>query len=228
MTPLDHDSFIEAAENLTSVDPAMAQIVSEHGMPDFWNRPPGFATLALFIVEQQVSLASAKAVFERLVEALGEVSPGTLAGADPDTLGRAGLTRQKQRYLTGLAQLVVTADLDLVDVGRRSDEDARAALLAITGIGPWTADVYLLSALRRPDVWPAGDRALQVGVGERLGLASSPDVTAVEEIGERWRPYRSVAARLIWHDYLRRRNRAETEVAGLGPDTRASSARPLP
>ncbi|HEX2153209.1 MAG TPA: DNA-3-methyladenine glycosylase 2 family protein, partial [Acidimicrobiia bacterium] len=98
---------------------------------------------------------------------------------------------------------------------QRADDEARSSLLAIAGIGPWTADVYLLSALRRPDVWPVGDRALQIGLGERLGLASAPDASTVEEIGWRWRPYRSVAARLIWHDYLRRRNRAETEVAGL-------------
>lgn len=215
MTNLDRVSFASAVDHLVARDPALASVVGEHGIPAFWHRPPGFATLALFIVEQQVSLASAKAVFERLVGLLGEVRPDTVANADPDSLGRAGLTRQKHRYLKELAQVVRAGEFDLGDLEHRPDDEARRMLLGLTGVGPWTADVYLLSALRRPDVWPIGDRALQVGVGERLGLAGSPGIVELEAVGERWRPYRSVAARLIWHDYLTRRNREETDVAGL-------------
>ncbi|HEX2154599.1 MAG TPA: DNA-3-methyladenine glycosylase 2 family protein, partial [Acidimicrobiia bacterium] len=116
MTPLDRTSFIAAVDRLASADSAMAAIVGEHDIPEFWHRPPGFATLALFIVEQQVSLASAKAVFERLVDLLGEVTPDALVSADRDDLGRAGLTRQKQRYLVGLAELVTAGTFDLADV----------------------------------------------------------------------------------------------------------------
>lgn len=172
--------------------------------------------MTLFIVEQQVSLASAKAVFERLVNALGVVTAQTMAAVETEALIAAGLTRQKQRYLRGLAALIIDGSLDLETVAAADDDTARQHLLAVPGIGPWTADVYLLSALRRPDVWPMGDRALQVGVGDIVGLPQPPTPGEMEALGETWRPLRSVAARLVWHDYLARRGRAETEVAGLG------------
>lgn len=171
-------------------------------------------------MEQQVSLASAKAVFERLSKALGEVRPATVLASSPDVLGKAGLSHQKQRYLRELARAVESGRLDIAGLAEESDADAHRRLRAIPGIGRWTADVYLLSALRRPDVWPTGDRALQIGVGEILSRnfpTAIPTATDLEEIGERWRPYRSVAARLVWHAYLTERNRSETEVAGLSP-----------
>jgi DNA-3-methyladenine glycosylase II len=171
----------------------------------------------LFIVEQQVSLASARAVFDRLAEALGGITPATLLAADPEVVGRAGLTRQKRRYIHLLAAAVAEGSLDLAELTERPDDEVRQALLALTGIGPWTADVYLLSALRRPDVWPVGDRALQVGVAEVLELDAVPDPVRLEALGERWRPLRAVAARLVWHAYLCRRGRVETVVAGLDP-----------
>jgi DNA-3-methyladenine glycosylase II len=170
----------------------------------------------LLVVEQQVSLASAKAVFDRLMAALGAVTPETILAADPDLLGRVGLTRQKQRYLRLLAEAVADGRLDLSRLATLPDSEARDQLLALTGIGPWTADCYLLAALCRPDSWPVGDRALQVGVGEVLGHAGVPTPVELEGLGERWRPVRAVAARLVWHAYLTRRGRAETEVAGLG------------
>ena len=221
---LSADDFVVACDHLAATDPALAAVVARWEIPVFWHRPPGFATLCLFIVEQQVSLASAKAVFERVAGALGAVTPEAVASAEPELLGRVGLTRQKQRYLIGLADLILTGGLDLDDIARRPDAEVRRSLLAITGVGPWTADVYLLSALRRPDLWPVGDRALQVGVGEVLDLPSPPTAGDLERIGERWRPFRSVAARLVWHAYLRRRGRDETEVAGLAgpPVTRDS------
>jgi DNA-3-methyladenine glycosylase II len=208
--------FARSGQDLATRDPHLAAIVSDHGFPDFWHRPAGFATLALLIVEQQVSLASAKAVFERLVDVLGEVAPTTVARADDRVMAACGLTRQKQRYLRALATAVVSGHLDLAGLPALDDTSARAALLDQIGIGPWTADVYLLSALRRPDIWPVGDRALQVGVGERLEMDAPPSPAVLAGIGERWRPYRSVAARLFWHDYLRRRGRSETTVVGLG------------
>lgn len=219
MRPITAETFPSFVERLASEDPHLGSIVDSHGVPAFWHRPPGFATLALFIVEQQVSLQSAKAVYERLVALLGSVEPATVHAADLDDLGRAGLTRQKQRYLKLLAEAVLEGRLDLDGLASRPDDEVRRLLLAQTGIGPWTADVYLLSALRHPDIWPVGDRALQVGVGDLLGRPAPPGPDEMEAIGERWRPFRSVAARLIWHDYLRRRGRDETDVAGLGPVT---------
>ncbi|MFP3916067.1 MAG: DNA-3-methyladenine glycosylase family protein, partial [Actinomycetota bacterium] len=130
-------------------------------------------------------------------------------------LGAAGLTRQKQRYLRELAGAVRSGRLDLEGLAARSDEDAGRILREIPGIGRWTSDVYLLSALRRPDIWPVGDRALQVGTGEVLGLDGPPSHQHLGDIGQRWIPYRSVAARLVWHSYLTRRNRTETQVRGL-------------
>jgi DNA-3-methyladenine glycosylase II len=215
MEPLTPASFADHARRLAACDPALGAVVEAHGMPDFWHRPPSFATLALLVVEQQVSLASAKAVFDRLAAALGGVTAATLTAAGTEVLVAAGLTRQKQRYLRLLASAVTGGTLDLAALAGRPDAEARSALLDLTGIGPWTADVYLLSALRRPDVWPVGDRALQVGVAEVLGLPVVPAGAELEALGERWRPVRAVAARLVWHAYLCRRGRAETVVAGL-------------
>lgn len=216
MTPIRPDTFEPAVTRLVAESRPLAGAVERHGVPEFWHRPPGFATLCLLIVEQQVSLASAKAVFERLVHALGAVRPDTVLAAEPSVLREAGLTRQKQRYLRELSGVVESGGLDLDGLTTQTDEEAHRALRSVTGIGRWTADVYLLSALRRPDVWPIGDRALQVGVGEILGVAPPGD-RELQAIGERWRPYRSVAARLVWHSYLSSRNREETRVAGLTP-----------
>jgi DNA-3-methyladenine glycosylase II len=215
--PLTDETFRVHALELAEGDPALERVVAEHGLPEFWHRPPSFATLVLFVVEQQVSLASAKAVFDRMHAALGGITPDTLLSVDPEVLRATGLTRQKQRYVLLLAAAVDDGSLDLPSLGLMTDDEVRRRLLALTGIGPWTADVYLLSALRRADMWPVGDRALQVGVGEVLGLDETPAPLALEALGERWRPLRAVAARLVWHDYLCRRGRAETVVAGLDP-----------
>lgn len=212
---LTEDSFREHALGLADTDPVFGAVVSDHGIPDFWHRPATFASLVLFIVEQQVSLASAKAVFDRMAAAIGPVTPEAVLGADDSILGRAGLTRQKQRYIRLLAAAVAEGTFDLDGLVTRSDAEVRQQLLGLTGIGPWTADVYLLSALRRPDIWPSGDRALQVGVAEVLGLPEVPTADALDVIGVRWQPVRAVAARLVWHAYLCRRGRAETQVAGL-------------
>ena len=215
--PLTDETFRTHALELAEHDPALGRVVAEHGLPEFWHRPPGFATLVLFVVEQQVSLASAKAVFDRMHAALGGITPDTLLSVDPELLRATGLTRQKQRYVLLLAAAVDDGSLDLPTLGLMTDDEVRRRLLALTGIGPWTADVYLLSCLRRADMWPVGDRALQVGVGEVLELDETPTPLVLEALGERWRPLRAVAARLVWHDYLCRRGRAETVVAGLDP-----------
>lgn len=210
-------TFRSCALQLAARDPALETVVTSFGLPDFWERPATFATLVLFIVEQQVSLASAKATFERLGVALGGVTPDGLLAADDRALAAAGLSRQKRRYLRAASYAAVHGDLDLDEMAWQPDDAARRALLSVVGVGPWTADVYLLSALCRPDIWPIGDRALQVGVAEVLGLDDVPSPDRTDDLGERWRPARSVAARLIWHAYLGRRGRSETIVAGLEP-----------
>jgi DNA-3-methyladenine glycosylase II len=212
---LDEGSFRARALELAERHEALGAVVATYGLPAFWRRPATFATLVLLVVEQQVSLASAKAVFDRMAVLLGAVTPDALLAVTPDDLGRVGLTRQKQRYVRLLAEAVVEGRLDLGGLADLPDGDARTRLLALTGIGPWTADVYLLSALGRPDMWPVGDRALQVGVAEVLGRPEVPTPLELEALGEPWRPARAVAARLVWHSYLCRRNRRETEFTTL-------------
>jgi DNA-3-methyladenine glycosylase II len=145
------------------------------------------------------------------------MEPDRLLTTTPEQLRTDGVSRQKDRYLRALATAVTSGDLALDSLERLGDDEARRDLLELPGIGPWTADVYLLACLGRPDLWPVGDRALQVATAEALGLGAVPDRTQLEALGERWRPLRSSAARLLWHGYLARRGRAETPSALLGP-----------
>jgi len=202
--------FLVALARLTETDDALAAVVAEHGTPLFWSRPPGFPSLVLFVLEQQVSLASAGATYRTLLARLGTMSP-TAVLAHPD-MRADGVSRQKERYLRALAAAVEDGTLDLAELADVDDDEVRARLMALPGIGRWTADVYLLACLSRPDLWPVGDRALQVAAAESLGLVQVPDQAELAEIGERWRPYRSTAARVLWHGYLRRRGRQETSV----------------
>ena len=206
---LDEQTFALGAQLLAGEDEHLAALVDRWGLPDFWHRPPGLQTLVLLVLEQQVSLESGAAMYRRLAGLVGEVTAESVLSAGDEGLRSIGVTRQKSSYLLGLAQQVADGVLDLDGMERVGVAEARAALLAIKGIGPWTADAYLLSASRRPDMWPVGDRALQVGTGEALGMASVPDEDQLELIAEAWRPIRAVAARIIWHGYLSERGRVE-------------------
>jgi DNA-3-methyladenine glycosylase II len=206
---LDALTFMEAVALLCDEDPALEAQVRRHGMPEFWSRPPGFATLTLLILEQQVSLESGAAVYRRLYDEAGGMTPEIILGLGEDRIRSCGLTRQKTGYVTALAQAVVSGELDFHELGTAPEDIARSRLLGLRGIGRWTADAYLLSALGHPDVFPVGDRALQVGVAETLGLAKVPDEEEVSMLGEPWRPLRSAAARLVWHGYLSIRGRSE-------------------
>lgn len=214
---LDEQAFGTAVDELTRRDADLARLVAEHGRPVLWSRPAGFPSLVLLILEQQVSLASAAAAYAKVLARIGAMEPGRLLATTPAELRIDGVSRQKDRYLRVLATAVTSGDLDLDGLGRGTDDEARRELLALPGIGPWTADVYLLACLGRPDLWPVGDRALQVATAEALGLGTVPDRGHLELLGDRWRPMRSTAARLLWHGYLSRRGRAETPGALLGP-----------
>jgi DNA-3-methyladenine glycosylase II len=154
------------------------------------------------ILEQQVSLASARAAFNRLCACVSPLTPASFLTLDDNTLRNTGFSRQKAGYSRHLAQAILAGDLDLDAVARQDDAGARAMLLALKGIGPWTADIYLLMALRRPDIWPAGDLALQIAMQRVKRLASRPTLAEMETLAEPWRPWRAVAARLLWHRYL--------------------------
>ena len=198
---IDRATLRLAVERLTAEDARLAAIVARHGHPPLWRRRPGFATLLLFILEQQVSLASARVAFARLAAAIGEVAPRRFLTLSDGELRAIGFSRQKARYGRSLATGML--DGSIVLPGRAApDDDARRALLAVVGVGPWTADCYLLFVLGRPDVWPSGDRALQVSMGRVLSLRATPTARQAHAIAETWRPWRSVAARLLWHDYL--------------------------
>ena len=202
---LTNASYTEAVAELSARDPALGDVVETWGVPPRWKRPQGFPTLVLLILEQQVSLASAKATFARLEDRAGAVEPDAILALGEERMKEAGLSRQKARYVHGLAEAVAGGTLDFRKLGRADDEAVRAALIPIKGIGDWTVDIYLLSALQRPDVWPARDLALQEAARAVRGLDARPDEAAMKEIGEAWRPWRSVAARILWHRYLNTR-----------------------
>lgn len=210
---LDSDSFEEACELLADEDTALAAALDEHGQPAFWRRSPGFACLTLLILEQQVSLESGAAMYRRLVEAADEVTPNSIERLGPDGLRRLGVTRQKTAYLMDLAASVLSGEISMEALEDAPIDMARSALLGLNGVGPWTADAYLLSALGHVDVFPVGDRALQVGAGEVLGMSRPPTPEELELLSEQWGPIRAVAARIIWHAYLSSRGRSEPDVA---------------
>lgn len=190
------------------LDPALASVVQAIGAPPRWSRPEGFATLVLQILEQQLSLAAARAHFDRLAALLGgDITPSGVLQLDDDTLLAAGVSRQKRRYVRALATAVTTGDLDLDGLRRRPDHEVTRALTAVPGIGAWTAACYLLFALNRPDVFPIGDVALERAAGTVLGLDPPPRGAALDDLATRWRPHRSAAARLLWHRYLTDRGR---------------------
>lgn len=179
-------------------------MLAKFGPPPLWAREPGFPTLLHIILEQQVSLASALAVFGRLGEVARPFTPERFLLLDDVTLKRVGFSRQKMRYSRALAEAVGSGRLDLEGLESLEDDAARAELVTLPGIGPWTANIYLLMALRRPDVWPVGDLALVKGVQRLKGLREKPDEASLKRLTDTWRPYRAVAARLVWHLYLQK------------------------
>lgn len=191
----------EALDALGAIEPAFAAAVGRVGYPPPRIREPGYATLLRTIVGQQVSVHAAAAVWRRLEEALGEVEdPARLAAASNETLRAAGLSRQKIGYARSLADEVASGRLDLAALPT-DDEEAITALTRIKGIGRWSAEIYLLFAEGRPDIWPAGDLAVQVEVGRILGHADRPNEKLVRVLAEAWRPHRGAAAILAWHHY---------------------------
>ncbi len=199
---LDAARLLQAVRALSALDADLAGIVERHGPPPPWGREPGFETLVRIILEQQISLASAEAAHTRLVSAAGAIEPGAIVAAGEEGLRAAGQTRQKSRYVVGLARDVIGGRLDFEAVAAAEDDGARAQLMRVVGIGRWTADIYLLMALGRPDVWPTGDLALAGSMRRAKQLAALPTGAEQSVIAEAWRPWRAVAARLLWHAYL--------------------------
>ncbi|AJR24512.1 MULTISPECIES: DNA-3-methyladenine glycosylase family protein [Sphingobium] len=186
---------------IAAMEPGFAAAIGRVGYPPPRIREPGYETLLRTIVGQQVSVAAAAAVWRKLEAELGAgCAPDALLVRDFDTLRACGLSRQKQGYARSLAELVVGGGIDLHDLPD-DDEDAIAQLVRIKGIGRWSAEIYLLFAEGRPDVWPAGDLAVQIEIGRILGLAERPSEKLTRELAERWRPHRGAAAIMAWHHY---------------------------
>ncbi len=200
--PLTSQSLAEGLADLCAIDPDLAQIHARLGAPPMWAREPGFATLVHIILEQQVSLASARAAFVKLEQASGRITPQTFLQFDDAALKQIGFSRQKTGYCRGLAQSILQGELNLDALAGMDPAEARRVLLHCKGIGPWTVDIYLLMVLLHPDVWPAGDLALAVAYQKLKQLPTRPTSPQLEVISESWRPWRAVAARLLWHFYL--------------------------
>jgi DNA-3-methyladenine glycosylase II len=183
-------------------------ILERAGTPRFRRRRNGFATLLHIILEQQVSIDAAAAMHRRLAGLCEPLSPAPFLALDDATLRSCGFSRQKMDYGRRLAGAVRSGEFDFARLAAADDEAALAALIALKGIGRWSAEIYLIFALGRSDIWPAGDLGLQLAVMECLGFADRPKEPALREIGEAWRPWRSVAACLFWQSYLHARGRA--------------------
>ncbi len=205
--PLTRNTLDSAARYLSQRDKDLASIFAAHGPPPLWERPTGFATLVRIILEQQVSLASAAAMYRRLRDNTVPFQPRRFVELGEQHFKSLGMTRQKTAHCLHLAESIVTGALRLRAVARMSDEEARGALMEVKGIGYWSADIYLLMALRRPDIWPVGDLALVTAVTKLKRLKTRPTPDQFLKMADAWRPFRAVAARMLWQYYLAQRPR---------------------
>jgi DNA-3-methyladenine glycosylase II len=203
--PLNKRTLAGAVSRLAGLDADLAKIAAALGTPPLWDRQPGFRTLIHIILEQQVSLSSARAAFDRLLVAANPLTPERFLLLNDAELKAVGFSRQKTSYGRCLAGAIVQRDLDIDALNSMDDEAVRSELMKIKGVGRWTSDIYLLMALLRPDVWPRGDLALAEAVKQVKRLSQRPTDEELYVISNAWQPWRSVAARLLWHYYLSRR-----------------------
>ena len=203
VTRLTNQNLAQAAAELAARDRHLRLIYETHGVPPMWARRPGFPTLLRIVLEQQVSLVSARAMYHRLRLNINPFRPETFIDRGEAYLRSLGMTRQKAHYAIQVAESFRSDHLKLIS--RLSDEDAHARLTSIKGVGPWTANIYLLMALRRQDIWPDGDIALASAVMRARKMNQRPSFVDLSRMAERWRPYRSVAARMLWQYYLAER-----------------------
>jgi DNA-3-methyladenine glycosylase II len=199
---VSEETLALAIERLRAIDAASVDhMTASCGAPPLRKRAGGFEGLAWIIIAQQVSTASALAIFARFSTRFGRFDPAEIVAASDDELKACGLSTPKVRATRAICEAIVGGHIDLDGLASLSADDAHARLVAIKGIGPWSADVYLLFCLGHPDVWPVGDLALQEAARVVLGLKERPDARSLERIGERWRPWRAAAARLLWAYY---------------------------
>ncbi|MBL7255817.1 DNA-3-methyladenine glycosylase family protein [Paractinoplanes lichenicola] len=201
---LTEASLHAGVAELSRREPVFADVVRRHGMPVLWNREPGFPSLLHIMLEQQVSLASARAVFDRLSVLADPLTPESLLALDDQQLRTAGFSRQKTRYARAAATAIVEGTLDLGKLAGLDDAEVDRELQALPGIGPWTSTIYRLSVLGRPDAWPASDLAVIAAIAQLWELPALPSPAEATLRAEPWRPWRAVAARILWQHYLGR------------------------
>lgn len=195
-------SFSYGLTVLAERDKDIAGVLTTLGSPPIWKREAGFPTLIRIILEQQVSVSAAKAVFDRLSKAVVPLTPANFLIVDDRQLKVFGFSRQKTQYGRALANAIINGQLDLAELAKKEETIIRTELKRIKGIGDWTVDIYLLMALQRPNVFPKGDLALAIAVQKLKGLAARPTPAELEALAEAWKPWRAVAARVLWHYYL--------------------------
>ncbi|MDY6790660.1 MAG: DNA-3-methyladenine glycosylase 2 family protein [Thermodesulfobacteriota bacterium] len=205
---LTDKTYNRGISELTMRESDLGEAVSKWGHPPFWVHAPGFPGMVIAILSQQVSLESAQAAFVKLENVTGSIIPETFLSLDDNTLREIGFSRQKASYVRDLAHKIRVGDFGLEDLESMDNNQARKRLMKLRGIGPWTADTYLLFSLRRSDAWPSGDLALAKAIQELRRLDSIPSYKEVDSIAAHWRPWRAVAARILWHFYLSERGRS--------------------
>jgi len=198
-------SFTRICRKLAKKDADLASIIKQHGFPPMWTRPATFQTLILTILEQQVSLASAYAAFKKLKEKIGFVTPAKILALTDEELRTCYFSRQKIIYARELAKAIQSKKLRLQNLSLLADEDIRAEMIRLKGIGHWTIDVYLMHALQRTDLFPLGDIALVNSLKETKKLPKDISKEEMLKIAELWRPHRTVAAMILWHSYIQKR-----------------------
>ena len=220
---LTHATLRLGTRVLCARDPDLAAIVLRLGPPPLWARRPGFPTLVRIVLEQQVSLAAARRMYERLRSHTGPLTPEVISRLGVHGMRGLGFTRQKASYCHGLAESLRRGHLDLSAIARSADDTGRQTLLQQRGLGPWSVDIYYLMALRRPDIWPQGDLALEQAVSQVKRLRSRPGPPRLARMAAAWTPWRSVAARILWQHYL-----AASSVGRPFPGTRVRAGRASP
>jgi DNA-3-methyladenine glycosylase II len=200
---LNDNNLKTAVKHLCKVDKDLAAIYKTDGVPPLWARKPGFATLIKIILEQQVSLASAKTINNKLHKNIKPFTPSKFIDVGTSGLRKLGITRQKSSYCINLAKAAANGDLKFAQLNNMDNMDAKKYLMKIKGVGSWTADIYLLMAMCRPDIWPTGDIALAKTLKKIKRLRYLPDQDKQVKISKKWKPYRAAAARMLWHHYIK-------------------------
>ncbi len=199
---LDADSLPQLCNILAATDADLRYIIQQYGYPPFWSRPNTFESLVHIILEQQVSLASARASLEKLRERVSIITPENVINLTQEELKDLYVSRQKASYIQSLARAILSRQLDLTDFETLSNETIRQKLLTLRGIGNWTIDIYLIMILHRCDFFPTGDLAVMNAIKRLKQLPRDTSIETIKTIAKTWKPYRSIATMLLWHYYL--------------------------